>query len=147
MKLALILSAAALSLAVVVITPAIAQESDYLCYWRRSDGTTANLSSLCNNTPKTQSPDAAFLADFRAMASQYPANVRQALENYINNYRDSAIASAEATCRVLKYGGTTAESTRRQRLAANTSSSSEGARLQIIKPLAINYYCPEFASR
>lgn len=148
MKLVVILSFAAIALACVVSTSAIAQENDYLCYWRNPDGTTRDLSSLCQKPSQTKrSPDGAFVADFRAMASRYPDNIRQSLDSYINQNRDSAIASAQVTCRVLRFGGIKAQSTRRQALASDASSPGDAARQQIIQSLAVNQYCPEFASR
>lgn len=147
-KLAAILSFIAIALASLVPTPAIAQENNYLCYWGNADGTTMDLSSLCQKPSETSlSPDAAFVTNFRSMASRYPDNIRQALDSYINQNRDSAIASAKVTCRVLRFGGMKAESTRRQALASDASSPSDAARQQIIQSLAINQYCPESASR
>lgn len=147
MKLALILSAVPLSLASIVPTRFIAQESNYVCFMEKPDGTMTDLSKMCQPPSPKLTGDAAFLADFESMANQYPYNVKQALDKYIKQNRDSAIASAKTTCRVLKSGGMAAQSERRERLAADNPSPSEQARLQIIEPLAISYYCPEFASR
>lgn len=149
MKVVILLSSAALCVAILPPTGAVAQESDYVCYWQKSDGSTTALSNLCRQSSSTTklSGDAAFVADFQSMASQYPNSIRQALNIYINQNRDSAIASAKTTCRVLRFGGTAAVSKRRETLTADNSSPIEAARLQIIEPLAINYYCPEFTSR
>ena len=148
MKFAVILSSVAIAFASVLATPAIAQDDNYLCYWRNADGTTRDLSSLCQKQSQTSvSPEAAFVTNFRSMASQYPDNIRQALDSYINQNRDSAIASAKVACRVLKFGGMNAQSTRRQALASDASSPSDTARQEIIQSLAVNQYCPESASR
>ena len=147
-KLAVVLFAVALCLVYLLSIPAIAQDSNYLCYWGNSDGSVIDLSPLCQQTTTTtRSPKATFLVDFRAMASRYPDSIRQQLDKYTNENGDSAIASAKTTCRVLKYGGTTAELKRRQSLASYDSSPSAQARLQTIYALAINHYCPEFANR
>lgn len=149
MKLLAIVSIAALCLATVAPTRTTAQESDYVCFWQKPDGTMMDMSNFCRqSSSKTKlSGDAAFVADFQAMASQYPDNIRQALDSYIQQNRDSAIASAKTTCRVLRTGGMLAQSKRRGKLAANDSVPTEQARVQIIEPLAISHYCPEFASQ
>ena len=148
MKFAVILSPMAIAFASVLSTPAIAQDDNYLCYWRNAEGTTIDLSSLCQKQSQTSvSPEAAFVTNFRSMASQYPDNIRQELNSYINQNRDSAIASAKVACRVLRFGGMKAQSTRRQALASDASSPSDTARQEIIQSLAVNQYCPESASR
>lgn len=148
MKRAVILFPAAIAFASFLPTPAIAQDDNYLCYWRNADGMTMDLSSICQKQSQTRlSPEAAFVTNFRSMASQYPDNIRQALDSYINQNRDSAIASAKVACRVLRFGGMQAQSTRRQALASNASSPSDAARQDIIQSLAVNQYCPESASR
>jgi|GEM_PF-2031445 len=135
----------------ILVTPADAQEdAEYLCYWRRLDGTVVNLSKLCRQqvTNSTNlSADAAFIADYQALANQYPDNIRQGLQSYIDQNSDSAIASALATCRVLKFGGKAAELSRRQSLTASDSSPITIARNQIIPALAINHYCPGLRER
>lgn len=149
MKPAILLSVAAFCVAIFPAHHAVAQDSNYVCYWQKPDGTTADLSNLCQQSGSATrlSGDAAFVADFQARISQYPDGIRQTLNTYINQNRDSAIASAKTTCRVMRFGGTAAVLKRREALTSDSSSPSEAARLQIIEPLAINYYCPEFASR
>ncbi|HEY9613945.1 DUF732 domain-containing protein [Allocoleopsis sp.] len=123
------------------------QEPDTPCYLRQADGTVIDLSSWCVKTPPTVlSPSGSFVSNFRSLAKNYPPNVREQLNQYTEKQRDSAIASAKTTCRVLRYGGTGAELTRRRALAASNSSSTEVAKQQIIYSLAINQYCPEFAN-
>jgi hypothetical protein len=150
MKHFVILSTAVLSFAYVLSTGAIAQEEpDYACYWQQPDGTTVDLSSWCVRTSpsRTLPASAGFVSNFRTMANQYPSNIKQELERYTEENRDSAIAAAKTTCRVLRYGGMRAELTRQQALASNDSSPSEAARRQIVHSLAVNQYCPEFANR
>lgn len=160
MKNAVIWCTAILSVACFLSTPAIAstvqraiaqlpEEPDTACYLRQEDGTTIDLSAWCvKDVPTTPlSPSAAFLTNFRSMTQNYPANVRQELNRYADSNKDSAIAAAKTTCRVLKFGGQQAASTRRQALASYNSSSSEAARQQIIHSLAVNQYCPEYTNR
>ncbi|HEY9726046.1 MAG TPA: DUF732 domain-containing protein [Chroococcales cyanobacterium] len=150
MKRALLLSTFVLSLAGFLSTSALAQEeSDYPCYLRQPDGTTVDLSAWCTKTPTTRalSPNAGFVSNFRTMTSQYPSNVQQELNRYSEENRDSAIAAAKTTCRVLRYGGTRAALTRQQALVSDYSSPSNTAKQQIIYSLAVNQYCPEFATR
>ncbi len=124
------------------------EEPDTPCYLRQADGTVVDLSSWCVKTPPTViSPGSSFVTNFRSLAQNYPPDVRQQLNQYSEKQRDSAIASAKTTCRVLRYGGAGAELTRRRALAAANSSSTEVAKQQIIYSLAINQYCPEFANR
>ncbi|AFZ18766.1 DUF732 domain-containing protein [Allocoleopsis franciscana] len=159
MKGTVIRSVAILSLVVLLPGVAIAQslsspaqnfleEPDSPCYVRQSDGTVIDLSSWCvKNPPAVLSPSASFVSNFRSLAKNYPPNIRQELNQYSEKHRDSAIASAKTTCRVLRYGGSQAELTRSRALAAYHSSPSEVAKQQITYALAINQYCPEFANR
>lgn len=159
MKGAVILSTAILSVVVLLPGVAIAQslaapvesvleEPDSPCYVRQSDGTVIDLSSWCVKTPPTVlSPGASFVSNFRSLAKNYPPNIRQELNQYSDKHGASAIASAKTTCRVLRYGGSQAELTRRRALAAYNSSSSEVAKQQITYALAVNQYCPEFGNR
>lgn len=159
MKGAVILYVAILLLVALLPGVAIAQslsppaenfleEPDSPCYVRQSDGTVIDLSSWCvKNPPAVLSPSASFVSNFRSLAKNYPPNIRQELNQYSEKQRDSAIASAKTTCRVLRYGGAQAELTRRRALAAYKSSSSEVAKQQITYTLAVNQYCPEFANR
>lgn len=150
MKHFVILSTAVLSFTCLLSTYAIAQvEPDYPCYWQQPDGTTVDLSAWCTKTPATRalSPNAGFISNFRTMANQYPSNIKQELARYSEENRDSAIAAAKTTCRVLRYGGTRAALTRQQALASDNSSPSNAAKQQIIYSLAVNQYCPEFATR
>lgn len=146
-----LLFATALSVASFLPTPTIAQaipqEPDVACYLRQPNGTVVDLSYLCRKNSKAiVSSDGIFLANFRAMANQYPANVRQELNNYSNQNSDSAIAAAKVTCRILRFGGTSAASTRLEKLASDDPSPAGQARQQLIYSLAINQYCPEFSS-
>lgn len=129
-------------------TQSVLEEPDSPCYVRQSDGTVIDLSSWCVKTPPTVlSPGASFVSNFRSLAKNYPPNIRQELNQYSDKHGASAIASAKTTCRVLRYGGSQAEFTRRRALAAYNSSSSEVAKQQITYALAVNQYCPEFANR
>ncbi|HEY9600455.1 MAG TPA: DUF732 domain-containing protein [Allocoleopsis sp.] len=150
MKRAVLLSTLVLCFTGFLSTAAIAQdESDYPCYLRQPDGTTVDLSAWCTKTPATRtlSPNAGFVANFRTMANQYPSSIQQELNRYSEESRDSAIAAAKTTCRVLRYGGTSAALTRQRALVSDNSSPSNAAKQQIIYSLAVNQYCPEFATR
>lgn len=154
MKSAVIWCTAILSLGCFFSTLAIAstmqgaiaqlpEEPDTSCYLRQQDGTIIDLSAWCVKAapPTPLSSNAAFLTNFRSMTQNYPANVRQELNRYVDSNKDSAIAAAKTTCRVLRFGGQQAALTRRQALASYNSSSSEAARQQIIHSLAVNQYC------
>lgn len=132
--------------------PAMSQMDSPICYWRQSDGSVVDLSTLCEgnttgNAEITLTPHEAFVTNFQAMIRQYPDEVRQALSSYITESSNSAIAAAKTTCRVLKFGGEGAAQRRQARLTANNASPIEKAKQDIIQTLAINHYCPEFASR
>ena len=108
----------------------------------------SDLSRLCIQTPKpTLSPSAGFDSNFRSLANSYPPNIRQELNQYGNEYRDSMIASAKTTCRVLRYGGSNAVLTRMRTLTAYKPSASEAAKQQVAYSLAVNQYCPDAANR
>jgi hypothetical protein len=149
MKSFIILCAAVFSFMFLLPTLAFAQrEPDSPCYLRQSDGTVVDLSRLCVQTPKpTLSPNAGFDSNFRSLANSYPPNIRQELNQYGNEYRDSMIASAKTTCRVLRYGGSNAVLTRMRTLAAYNPSASEAAKQQVAYALAVNQYCPDAANR
>lgn len=149
MKRAVILSTVVLPVTLLLLSPAIAQEPDAPCYLRQTDGTIVDLSTWCKKStpPTVLSPNVAFVANFQAIANNYPDTVRQQLNRYANDERDSAIASAKTTCRVLRFGGRSAQLKRQQALASYDPSPSGVARRQIINSLAVNQYCPELANR
>ena len=149
MKYTVILYTAMIGLVSVLPIRASAQnEPDSPCYLRQSDGTVVDLSAWCvQSSPATLSPSGGFDSNFRSLSNQYPPNVQQELNQYAEEHRASAIASAKTTCRVLRYGGARAELTRRRALAAHNSSPSEVAKQQIAYSLAVNQYCPELANR
>lgn len=123
-----------------------AQGADYLCYWQNADGSTRDLAALCQpqRPVATLSPDAAFLANYQLLASQYAAPLNQQLQN---QDRDDLLTEASVTCRMLRVGGITAEVRRRKAIAVNDPTPAGNARRQIIRAIAPTYYCPEFANR
>lgn len=127
---------------------ASAQEGPYSCYLRDSSGRTMNLSSLCQggNAPAApRVPARSFVADFRSLANRYPSEVQQELNDYVQRNRDSAIAEARTTCRVLKYGGAQAAAVRQRAISSRDASSFSQAKQTITRTLAISHYCPEYA--
>ncbi|MGV0023782.1 hypothetical protein [Phormidesmis priestleyi] len=121
--------------------PALAQDVDYPCYFQ-SANRTVDLSKLCGQNPTAVSANSAFVNDFQSLASQYPPQISQALNQYIGQNQASAIAAAKTTCRVMKFGGPSAAETRQRALLAYSSSPAAQAKQQITASLAVTHFCP-----
>jgi hypothetical protein len=124
----------------LLISPALAQDVDYPCYLQ-SANRTVDLSKLCGH-PAGVSANSTFVSDFQALASQYPTQVNQALNQYIGQNQASAIAAAKTTCRVIKFGGSSAAETRQRALLAYNNSPVAQAKQQITASLAATHFCP-----
>ena len=135
------------SLAPLGIHPAKAQPRDEICFWQRPDGQFVDLSELCgqSNSATGLSPEDAFLSAFQQQAQQYPETVQRSLNTYVTQEQNSALASAQAACRVLQYGGVEAAQRRLQALASYNNSASATARQNMTQSLAIAHLCPEFS--
>jgi Protein of unknown function (DUF732) len=129
---------------VCLATPAMAQDST--CYWHMANNQVVNLDRLCG-TQTVLSGDAAFLADFQKLAGQYSGTIKESLTAYVTRDRDSAIAAAKTTCRVLRFGGVAAATNHKQALMDYTAVPDIQARQQITVALATSYYCPEFSGQ
>jgi hypothetical protein len=117
-----------------------------VCYWQSNTGQTIDLSSLCGQaTPSTRAS-----TPFQSLLKSYPPNIQQNVTQHIQQNQASVIAQAKTTCRILRYGGQQAATTRRQALTnylANSKGDNEAsqARQATIDAYAIANYCPEFA--
>ncbi|KAM3096485.1 DUF732 domain-containing protein [Phormidesmis sp. 146-35] len=139
MKLALCLTTAFYCL-LLSMSPALAQNVDYPCYMQ-GENRLVDLSKLCGQ-PVSMPANSAFVSDFQTLAGQYPTQVNQALSQYIGQNQGSAIAAAKTTCRVVKFGGSTATETRQRALLAYNNSPVDQAKQQITADLATTHFCP-----
>jgi hypothetical protein len=134
-----------LSVSLMTIAPGnlgMAWADPAVCYWQSATGETIDLSSLCG---QAANPNQA-ANSLQSLLKTYPPNIQQDVTQYFQQNRDSVMAQAQTTCRILRYGGEQAANTRRQALVSyHGGNEAVQARQATIDAYAIGNYCPEFA--
>jgi hypothetical protein len=126
---------------ILLPTPvARAQGDPTICYWQSTTGQTIDLSKLCG--PGTGPIGAS--TSLQSLLAAYPQTIQQEVTQYVEQNRPSFTAQVATTCRIRRYGGAAAETTRRQALIDYQGGGAAiQARQEVIDAYAIANYCPE----
>ena len=126
---------------ILLATPvAQAQGDPAICYWQSTTGQTIDLSTICG--PTTSQTNTAI--SLQSLLKAYPQPIQQEITQYAEQQRPSFNAQVATTCRTRRYGGSSAETTRRQALIAYQGGGAAiQARQEVIDAYAIANYCPK----
>jgi hypothetical protein len=126
---------------ILFATPvAQAQGDPAICYWQSTTGQTIDLSTICG--PATGQTNATI--SLQSLLKAYPQSIQQEITEYVEQQRPSFSAQVATTCRTRRYGGSSAETTRRQALIAYQGGGAAiQARQEVIDAYAIANYCPK----
>jgi hypothetical protein len=126
---------------ILFATPvAQAQGDPAICYWQSTTGQTIDLSTICG--PASGQTNATI--SLQSLLKAYPQSIQQEITEYVEQQRPSFTAQVVTTCRTRRYGGSSAETTRRQALIAYQGGGAAiQARQEVIDAYAIANYCPK----
>ena len=124
------------------------------CFMFDSSGKMVRLSELCVplEPATSNSPDKAFIEDYKRLAMAYPPQTRDYLLKTLQNSPSNKIANAKKVCEGAKAGISLAElRLRTLNLVREKNNPTEKdsllADMDVTISLAPNYYCPEFTNR
>jgi hypothetical protein len=122
-------------------TPVVQAQGDpAICYWQSTTGQTIDLSTICG--PTTGQTNAG--TSLQSLLKAYPQPIQQEITQYVEQQRPSFAAQVATTCRIRRYGGSSAEATRRQALIAYQGGGAAiQARQEVIDAYAIANNCPK----